>query len=210
MICNLMMLTTNPSCNSVLHHLIADTTEVCGGSRKLIRIMNRLGVCVSTDIHDRLVIAIAEKQAEAGIWSQLSRDIFTVVSTDNIDFLRSHAAVYCGQQTRSYHGTTIQAVQPVLSLKVSQKINQSSLEMTDVQESAAANSSTVLAKRSHSPSPSGSDSPHQHGKVGPKRKRTVIPSTHQPLTCTLICVPSEAQSMKKKLKSHSLQNLPMS
>ena len=31
MIYNLMMLKTNPSCNSVLHHSVADTIEVCGG-----------------------------------------------------------------------------------------------------------------------------------------------------------------------------------
>ena len=36
----------------------------------------------------------------------------TIISTDNIDFLHSYAQVFCGKQTSSWHGTTVQAVQP--------------------------------------------------------------------------------------------------
>ena len=50
-----MLFTTNSSCDTTLHHLVADTVEVCGGSRKLIRVLNRLGACVSADTHDRLM-----------------------------------------------------------------------------------------------------------------------------------------------------------
>ena len=63
----------------------------------------------------RFVTSIAEEQRKSSVWNELSHNTFTVASADNIDFLSSHAAVYCGNQSRSYHGTTIQIVQPVPS-----------------------------------------------------------------------------------------------
>ena len=117
----MMLFTTNPSCDTVLHHLVAESVEVNGGSRHLMRVLNRLGACVSTDTHDRFVTKTAEEQKKSDLWSELSHSTFTVVSTDNIDWLQSHAAVYCGDQSRSYHATTVQLTQPIPSLKIDQE-----------------------------------------------------------------------------------------
>ena len=111
-----MIFSTSPSCSPCMHHLVADSIEVYGGSRQLIKLLKRLGVCVSTDTHDRFVTLVAEQQKNASVWSELPTNTFTFACVDNIDFLQSHAAMYCGDQTRSYHGTTIQIVQPVPSL----------------------------------------------------------------------------------------------
>ena len=46
---------TNPRRSTLIHDLIADMIEVCGGSRQLIRILNRLGCSTSPDTHDRFV-----------------------------------------------------------------------------------------------------------------------------------------------------------
>ena len=98
-----------------LQKLLADVVEVCGGSRQLIKVLNRLGCTCSSDTHDQTV---AEGQRMKSIWSDLQSDTLTIASTDNFDVLQTYAAVYHGDQNRSYHGTTIQLVQPRPSIKL--------------------------------------------------------------------------------------------
>ena len=50
-----LLFTTNSQCSFPLHTLTADIIEACGGSARLLRILNRLGVCVSADTHARYV-----------------------------------------------------------------------------------------------------------------------------------------------------------
>jgi hypothetical protein len=163
---SIMLFTTNPSCATTIHNLITDSVEVHGGSRKLIRILNRLGVCVSTDTHDRLVTEIAEIQKQRDVWNDMSSEIFTIASADNIDFLQTHTAVYCGDKSRSYHGTTVQLVQPVPSIK----FDTGSIPCTCVDETITPENISLL-KRALDHSPSAS--PHKLGKLGPKRRRTL-------------------------------------
>ena len=93
------------------HVLTADLIDSYGGSVELIKILNRLGVCVSNDTLLRHIQQKVQESVSKGILQGLDPQILTLFTVDNIDFLHSHAQVFAGNQTLSWHGTTIQAVQ---------------------------------------------------------------------------------------------------
>lgn len=74
--------------------------------------MNRLGACASIETLDRYVQYRVEQRLEEGPLAAHSQDSFMFISADNLDFLHSCARVYSGKQQSSWHGTTVQIVQP--------------------------------------------------------------------------------------------------
>ena len=169
------MYCTNPRKPSAIHNLLADVVEASGGSRQLIKILNRIGCVSSTDTHDRFVTFQAEQQRNRSLWEDLNNTVFSIASTDNFDILQCYSAVYSGNQKRSYHGTTVQIVQPHLSLSYANNTTTSSIQGTSQTSNVSIGESSLenmLRRRVRNPSPSSS--PHKVGKVGPKRPRTVI------------------------------------
>ena len=108
-----MFFCTDEQCSMPLHVLLADRVESQGGSPLLIKILNRFGICVSSDTLSRFVQYKVNSLEKA---SFSNPEAFTIVSTDNIDFQLSFARVFCGKHTSSWHGTSIQAAQPLPSL----------------------------------------------------------------------------------------------
>ena len=104
-----LLFCTDDWCYLPLHNLITDVVESLGGSTQLVQILNRLGMCSSADT---LARSIQYREQECHPHS------LTIVSADNIDFLHSYTQVFCGNQTSSWHGTTVQAVQPKPSLHI--------------------------------------------------------------------------------------------
>ena len=96
---------------------ITDLVESQGGSSVLVKLLNGLGVCAFADTLARF-IQHRVGSSDDHQFKHLSQDAFTVVSADNLDFMHSFAQVFCGHQTSSWHGTTVQVAQPLLSLSL--------------------------------------------------------------------------------------------
>ena len=56
-------------------------------------------------------VSFDRKMLVLGTRSLLVKKAFTVASIDNIDFLKSNAAIYSGDQHHSWHATSIQLIQ---------------------------------------------------------------------------------------------------
>lgn len=74
--------------------------------------MNQLGAVASLDTANRLSTLVASKRISRGIIPELYLNTFTIASVDNIDILQSHVIVSSTDATRSWHGTSVQCVQP--------------------------------------------------------------------------------------------------
>ena len=178
-----LMFCANPQYPTPIHDLIADTVEIRGGSRQLMRILNRLGCASSPDTHDRFVTCHAMARRQANIWDELPSSLFTIASVDNFDMLQSYSAVYFGDQHRSYHGTTLQLVQPNSLSLTAMPAPLHDLQEVTVHIDVASPShpsnlppSSVLIRKSirqQQRNASPDTSPHHLGKNGPKRQRIV-------------------------------------
>jgi len=58
----LLLFGTNTQQPLPLHPLLADTVELCSGSRKLMKILNQFGAVCSPDTHNRFATEIASTQ----------------------------------------------------------------------------------------------------------------------------------------------------
>lgn len=82
-----------------------------GGTLELVQILNRLGAVASLDTVNRVATQIVEMSMR--IIPELQPQKLVTVSIDNVDILESHGFVSCQDATRSWHGTSVQCVQPL-------------------------------------------------------------------------------------------------
>lgn len=97
---------TNSQCNMPLQYLLSDVVLCLGG-------INRIGAVSSLDTHDRVATYAVSERIAQGIHSELQPQTLTVTSIDNIDILQRHAMVSSTESKRSWHGTSVQCVQPL-------------------------------------------------------------------------------------------------
>ena len=107
-----LIFATDSNCSARMHILLADAIEANGGSKELIKVMNRVGAVASNDTLQRHIESVSIYRLQKGLTHELNLNALAILSVDNIDFLQSYAFLYTGDVSRSWHGTTIQVVQP--------------------------------------------------------------------------------------------------
>ena len=117
---------------------------------------------------------------------------FAVASTDDIDFLRSHAAVYCGSQHCSWHATSIQLVPPKPRSLSFENSPQNIVPHTSVCASDESSSPTCMSSEAlcgPQPGPSASTVTHEGSEPQTSRFEDSPPQT-LPRPCTASSSPS--------------------
>ena len=117
-----------------------------GGSLELVRILNRVGAVSSLDTNSRLATMVVQQRLKRGIEPELEPNKFTVISVDNIDILQSHAMVSSLDATCSWHGTSIQCVQP---LPLSATLTQNELFQVNSRKRALESPEVLPAPKRH-------------------------------------------------------------
>ena len=104
---------TNVQCSMPMHTLVTEATICHGGTQELVKILNRIGVASSIDTSQRLATNVVRSRIIRGILPELNEHALSIVSIDNIDILQTHAFVSSTDGSRSWHGTSVQCVQPL-------------------------------------------------------------------------------------------------
>lgn len=141
-LCVLLFCTDN-TCSMPLHILLTEAILCHGGSLELVRILNRVGAVASLDTCNRLATYVVEERIRTGIEPELVPNKLIIVSIDNIDILQLHAMVSSLDDTRSWHGTSVQCVQP---LPLSGTLSQSEKLQPTSRKHAATTSPALVEK----------------------------------------------------------------
>ena len=145
----LLLFNTNRMCNMPFHFGLTEAILCHGGSTELVRLFNKLGIVSSLDTNSRIATSIVERRFKQGIKPSLKSDMLSVVSIDNVDILQSHATVSSLDATRSWHGTSVQCIQPLpktANLTQEEMVN-SSVETTPTDISSDHTQSPIPVQR---------------------------------------------------------------
>ena len=102
-----LMYCLDNTCSMPFHMVIADLLDCHGGSSELIKVFNRLGICVSIDTLQRHIQGTIQHLTSHGLLQGMNYNFLTVFTVDNVDFMHSYAQVFNGNQQLSWHGTTL-------------------------------------------------------------------------------------------------------
>ena len=160
---------TNSQCNMPLQYLLADAILCMGGSTELVKMLNRIGAVGSLDTHDSMAILVVTQRINKGIHNELVPNTLTIVSIDNIDILQRHAMVSSAQTKRSWHGISVQCVQPMPTSVVRSELESCNASPSEQDMHVVQETTTVLPSKHGSSSRTMSPAPKQVEK----RRRTL-------------------------------------
>ena len=84
------------------------------GLMEFYKLFNRFGMVSSLDTNNHIATCIVQKRTTEGIKPSIQFGMLTVISVDNGNVLQSNAVVLALDATRSWHGTSVQCIQPKL------------------------------------------------------------------------------------------------
>ena len=144
---------SNSQCNMPLQYLLANAVLCLGGSTALLELLNRIGAVASLDTHDRIATCAVKDRISKEIQSELAPRTLTISSIDNIDIMQRHAMVSTAQSKRSWHGTSVQCVQPMpKSIVLTEEIHGATNQQAGESVETSAKESTVVVPSKHSSS----------------------------------------------------------
>ncbi|XP_066271079.1 uncharacterized protein [Branchiostoma lanceolatum] len=106
----ILFIVSEGQCSYPFHMINSELIHSYSQSTDLMQLLNRLGVCCSTDSHNRFIARMLNQLKLEDNYFNLTEGSFTVASIDNINSGSPHAAVT--GSPRGWNGTSIQAVQP--------------------------------------------------------------------------------------------------
>ena len=184
-ILSLVLFCTNTVCSMPFHSLLTEATLCHGGSQELVKILNRVGAIASIDTHQHLATQVVKERISQGILPHIEEKALSIVSVDNIDILQPHAFVSSTDATRSWHGTSVQCMQP--------------LPLTGILETEDKIALHPLNPRKHSAtSPIASPVPTEKSK---RRRRTL---TELPSPYTSLSVSNTPNSLEFNVAEYSV------
>lgn len=108
-----LLFNTNSACCGPLHVLLTEAILCHGGNIELVKIFNRVGAVACTDTCHRVATQVVQRRIREGIKMSVQREMFSIASIDNIDILQPFAVVSALDATRSWHGVSVQLMQPL-------------------------------------------------------------------------------------------------
>ena len=101
-----------PSCTFPLQLALADFVDAHSKSTELMKALYKVGAVAGVDTYKCYQQKVIAKKMESGVNSQIPDRVFSVATVDNIDKNEPGKRMFCGDEGRGFHGTSIQSVTP--------------------------------------------------------------------------------------------------